>query len=320
LHRVEALVRVQKPAQLEALPLFVLKAAALAHKPSLDEIEQPLHLGKPLVRQILRRLEAEELIESNGDQAWALTPLGRQSLENGIYPRASHERRSFYFVESEQPGQPPHPLGLRNHPATVPWPAPEDWRFDTGLLEAALRRPAEWKAQHGFPTDVQEIVAAGPQTWQGIILDRPERLLAAMVLTPMGTHGEQLLGFGVQQEGWGLQTGEPAFVVTGSWQQVLPELAVAPSAEDWRQAWRAWCQPRALPAAEIDACGLEPHGCRLRVLAPSRLLERLRASRSDALKGEAWVLAGTGRLRTAARLDVVEAGREGAGGSASEKK
>jgi hypothetical protein len=44
----------------------------------------------------------------------------------------------------------------------------------------------------------------------------------------------------------------------------------------------------------------------LRVLAPGRLIDRLRAARSDALKNEAWLLAGTGRLRAAAVIELVE--------------
>ena len=74
------------------------------------------------------------------------------------------------------------------------------------------------------------------------------------------------------------------------------------------QAWRAWCQPRNLPQAECDACRLERQDYRLRVEAGKPLIERLRAARSDALKGEAWLLAGESRLRAAALVDIVEAG------------
>ena len=48
-------------------------------------------------------------------------------------------------------------------------------------------------------------------------------------------------------------------------------------------------------------------GIHLRVAPPARLLERLRAARSDALKGEAWLLAGEGPVRRAAVVELVEA-------------
>jgi len=41
------------------------------------------------------------------------------------------------------------------------------------------------------------------------------------------------------------------------------------------------------------------------VRAPHRLIERLRAARSDAIKQEAWLLAGAGRTRTAAQLELL---------------
>jgi hypothetical protein len=88
--------------------------------------------------------------------------------------------------------------------------------------------------------------------------------------------------------------------------EVLTVLGGEPSADAWRQAWQAWSQTRSLPGGEVDACRLEPSGHRLVVRAPAKLLDRLKAAKSEALKGEAWVLAGAGRVRAAAMLDLVE--------------
>ena len=44
---------------------------------------------------------------------------------------------------------------------------------------------------------------------------------------------------------------------------------------------------------------------RLIVRAPARLADRLRQGRSEALRGEAWLLAGTGQIRHAALIDLV---------------
>ena len=201
------------------------------------------------------------------------------------------------------------------------------------MLQACIDQPAEWKQRYGFPEDVQQVAApipealgqeassgqaAGPSglpgnqppSWQRVILDRPERLLAVLILVAPEGGGDRLHGYGVRQDGWVLQS-EPAFTLAAGWQEPFPELLEEPSPDLWRQAWRGWCQPRGLTTAETDTCPLQRIGHRLRVELSSRFMDRLRSSRSDALKGEAWLLAGEGRVRTAALLEVVEV-RQGA--------
>ena len=320
LHRVEALAVIQRPSSLDPFLLLVLQAVALTPGETPERLDSRLHLGPPLLRQVLRQLEGERLVHSDGSGIWSLTPLGGQALDEGEYLRGRYERRAFTFVESEQPGRPPHFLDVANHLAPTPWPAGDGWHFDVDILRACVRRPVGWKERHRFPPEVEAIVTGeaaasalpAPPAWQRVLLDRPERLLAVLILAPAAGVGERLVGFAVQQEGW-VVAAQPALDLAEGWQEVLPELTEEPPLNPWRQAWRTWCQPRALPAAEVDACALERHGCRLRVAAPSRLVELLRAARSDVLKGDAWLLAGTGRLRMAARVELVDAGRAGAG-------
>jgi hypothetical protein len=207
-------------------------------------------------------------------------------------------------------------------PAETPWPAPEGWSFDPGWLDACLRQPEGWKRERGFPVEARRVVGleqvnGGPvpsppfvgaaPAWQSVILDRPAHLCALVALVEEEGQGERLLGFAVRQDGWVLQAGTPAFALGADWPDLFPQLRDEATPDAWRQAWRVWCQPRGLPAGEVEACTLERHDYRLRVLAPRRLVERLRAARSDALKGEAWLQAGSGSLRSLALLDVVEA-------------
>jgi hypothetical protein len=319
LHRVEALVALQLLSALDPLWIFVLRALALTDGGSLQELDQRLHLGLPLLRRLVGRLDGEKLIRIREDGTWSLTDLGRQALDQGSYPRVSHERRAFYFLENEQQVRPPHFLNFRTRSPMLAWSGVEDLRFEPGHLEACVGRPVEWKRRYGFPTEVQQIMSGGapdeasvltPQKWQCIVLDRPERLMAALVVEASGGISERFVGFPIQLEGWVLQVSEPAFVIEVDWQEAFPEVAANLSLDTWRQAWRAWCQPRGVPAAEVEACVLEQHGCRLHVRAPPRLVERLRAARSDVFKGDAWLLAGTGRLRAAAQVELVEMGSE----------
>ena len=326
LQRVEALVEVSRPLYLDPFARLVLEALTLPGGRTPRELDARLHLGPQVVLRVLRRLEAEALAQPGPGDEWAPAPRARQALggEGGGPPAL--ERRTFPFISAwpapGAAGHAPHYLNLSSNafPAVRP---PDDSRFDPGLLGACVRRPAVWKQRHTFPADVQGVLipdrggAGQPPTpvpdWLRVILVGSEHLSAVLALVTGGGDGERLLGFGVRIEGWGLDTGQPGFALAAGWEDTFPELAVEPGLEAWRQAWHAWCQPRGLPQAEADACTLERRACRLHVAAPRRFVDRLRAARSDALKGDAWVLAGTGSVRALAQLQVAEPGEGPAG-------
>jgi hypothetical protein len=318
LHRVEALTRLNRNCPLDPFTRLVLQALTLEAEASPPRLEGRLHLGLQVVFQVLRQLERTGLARSAAD-AWAITDLGRQALEQGTFPRPAEERRTFHFVEGEGPTPAVHFLNLGTVGGGTAYTPDEGWRFDDRVLAECVRRPAEWKQRHGFPTDVEEYlhlngpVPTGtppPEMWQRVVVDRPERLPAVLVRAGADA-AERLLGFPVRTEGWLLQAVKPLFELGADWPEVFPDLVHEPPADAWREAWRGWCHPRNLPAAEVEASTPELHDCRLRVLAPARLLERLRSARSDVFRGEAWVLAGTGRLRRAAVLELVAANAAG---------
>src|SRR5260370_8398251 len=61
LHRVEALAVLQLPSALDPVAHFVLQALAVADGGSLQALDQRLHLGLPLLRQLVRQLESANL-------------------------------------------------------------------------------------------------------------------------------------------------------------------------------------------------------------------------------------------------------------------
>lgn len=314
LHCVEAPVRLSVCHHLDPFALAALRAVALEGGATAAALGACLHLGSSLLLRLLRELEAEGLLATASD-CWALTPLGREAADRGEIRQPGQGRRTFHFVEPWAPVGPrsgggPRFLALK-HATGTPWPAAEGWEFDPALLADAVGRPADWKERHDFPADVAGLVDGdGTAAWERVILDRREHFLAvfALVPAPAASGGEpRLLGFSVRQEGWVLDAERPAFALGASWQEVLPELTHEPPPEAWLQAWRVWCQPRSLPPRDVDACRVERHRHLLRVQAPRSLVERLRAARSDAVKGEAWLLAGTGSVRTAALVELHEA-------------
>ncbi len=146
-------------------------------------------------------------------------------------------------------------------------------------------------------------MAAG-ESWQQVVIDRPEQMLALFVLSGASTE-ETLLGLAIQPADWHLQADRPVLTLGDRWHDVLPELAVELPPDAWRQAWREWGQAHGLPPAEVEACYLEQKGAHLRVKAPQPLAERLRSARGE-LKGETWVLAGEGRIRSPAVIELAD--------------
>jgi hypothetical protein len=311
LHHVEALVRVRRSQAVDPVTRLVLRCLEITPGRTLTDLAASLHLDRQVLRQLLRRGEEAGLVEPAGDAGWSVTPLGREAQRGGQFAQVDSARRPFTFVESEPAGPHVHFLDV-SAPECLPGSPPDAAPFNPGVLAACVQQPAGWKRRHGFPEDVQEVLAgsapgAAPP-WRQVVLDRPARLFVVLALVPQPEGAEALYGFAVRPDGWALQTSRPAFVLREGWPEVFPGLAHEPGTEAWRSAWRAWCEPRNLPAEDVAACVPEREGVRLRVQVPSRLLERLQALRSDALKGETWLVAGSGSLRPAARIEIVRPG------------
>ncbi len=298
LHHVEALVEVRQPSPLTGLARALLAFLARRGRPlGAAAVAAELDLEPNLAAALLGQLHQGGWVEQTASSTpeYALSSAGRAVEE---FPAAGRqERRSFYFADTRPPVY--LPLDPR---AAGPLPPPAGWRFDLAALEACLARPAHWKEQHGFPADVARLVwdkgAAGEASWREVPLDRPEQAHLLLVELADGT----VQGLNVQPAGWVLERAPVLRLPAGG--EVIAPLVGDVGADAWRQAWVAWCQQRSLPAAEVDACKLEPSGHRLVVKAPARLADRLRQSKSEANRGEAWLLAGGGRVRPAALVDV----------------
>jgi hypothetical protein len=287
LHRVEALVRVA-----QRRPLDPLRTALLGQLSAGTPVNR-LGVDFHLLGLWLAAHSADGLIEPAGG-GWRLTERGRAALDSGAYAASVEERRTFTFLEKEDRTRPPRFVPLQGQEAV--FAPPPDWRFDPATLDACIRRPLEWKKRHGFPTDVEAVAppsgsGAAPADWRRVILDRAEQITLVFVPSADGW-----FGYAVRPEGWALQTTAPVLVLP---REEAP--AEEPSMESWREAWRGWCQGRGLSAGEAEGCRMEPLEDRVRAVAPRRLAERLASERNDA-----WLLAGTGSVRVAAVLEIVE--------------
>jgi hypothetical protein len=140
-----------------------------------------------------------------------------------------------------------------------------------------------------------------PETWRRLIIDRPERLLCAILRVDEPT--PRYLGFAARQEGWALQVQEPVFAVMDDETALFADLTEDNSQDAARTGWRDWGQTRGLAAADLDACTLEVNGARLRIHVPDANHDRWRKVRADVLKVDVWLLAGEAALRRAFVLD-----------------
>jgi hypothetical protein len=302
LHRVEVLVEVVLPAPLAGLRRSLL--ALLARRPApldRDSLAGELHLEEGLLAELLQGLAREGLVRPAAGSNGCAWEAAEGDPASGVKESTRKERRTFTFMEYDPPLYLPFSLT-----GAMPFSPPEGWRFDLGVLEGCIERDEEWKGRNGFPHQVRRVVRLseqpGADEWRAAAVERAEQALLALVERETG----EVVGFPVRAEGWGLGR-EPVVVLPERADAGRVLLVDAPE-EAWKQAWQVWCQQRNLPAGEAEACQVERAGHRLRVQAPGRLIERLRAARSDALKGEAWLLAGTGRTRATARIDLGEPG------------
>lgn len=304
LHQVEALFRTSHRVTLEPLSRLILEAVSPGE--TAMGLVRRLGVRAALVAQLLWQLHREGLVEKRSDGSWSPTDLGRNAREHKAYPREGQDRWLLHFVENESE-RPPHFLRLGQPSSLLPVD-PGETTFELQALTRCLEQAPDWKHRHGFPMDVAGVVTPfAPTTtvppWQAVILDRPGYLAVALVRMQTD-QGEQLIGYPLEPATWSLQNKEPLFSLGTEWPDVFPDLCPDPPLAAWHSAWSAWGLRRGLPTVEMEACVLEHQVNQIRVRAPARLLERLRAARSDALKGEAWLLAGTGRARMAARIEL----------------
>jgi hypothetical protein len=312
-HRLEALVRVTRTHRLDRWQQAFLRLAS-TRVPCGGEFVSSfadLQMDSQVLGQLVRELTDAGLLHRNGSGLWRMTPAGQQALATGSLPVPTEERRSFTFVDNSSLGRPPHFLSLERplaSPATA-FPAEvANCSFEVTYLEACVRQTAEWKRRYHFPVEVETLLPPHAEETPAVnsprvILDSLESQVLVFVRTNRAPGSSALLGYSVRAEGWTRES-EPLVLLAEGWKEALPDLSEEPPLPLWQQAWRAWSHPRGLPPAEVEACRLERVDHRLLIHAPPRLIERLRTARSDAVKHEAWLLAGEGRTRTAAQIEL----------------
>jgi hypothetical protein len=305
LHRIEAPVNVLSEEPVDPLAHLILQALALEETAGvrLLDLQQRLSLPSAVMQRVLAGMQEEGLLARFETDRWKTTDRGNQALERRTIPVRAQKRRVFPFLERMDPAGgrlgPPEFVPIAEC-AGVPWPVDDPHRFEIASLQGCIEKGLEWKQSRAFPLDVETLAAgAAPAPWQHVLVDRPERVMLVLMLV-----NKEVCGFAVKVDGWTLLDRAPAFRLPAPADALWPELTQPPPMHIWQDAWRSWCKQRQLPANEVELCALRNQPPRLEVQAPNRLVQRLQAAKSDLLKGEAWLLAGDGYMRTAAQLTI----------------
>jgi hypothetical protein len=327
-HRLDVLAQLVLAKKVDPLHLLLLRAMAaeeeaLANEansqaaPSfLERLDRRLHLSPGVIGRLLDALSGENLVAMASAERphptasaplAALTEAGRQALAQGYYPRRNWQRRELAFVERLRPDGsrllPPHFLSLAGSPGQR-WQPDPDAHFDLAWLRHAACQPAAWKESFAFAAEIDGIAdphddRPEPPSWRRIVVDRPERLLVAIVAVGAETSKpEKILVFGALQDGWELRCDQPIGTLAWSGRQEFPDLAEPPY---WAKAWQDWGHAREFPPAEVQACKLTPIGHRLELAPPVSLHARL-VGKGNLLKADTWLLAGDGYVRSAANV------------------
>ena len=309
LHRIEAPVTAVRRQSVEPFPHLVLQALALekTDRVSLPELCSRLGLPALVVQRVLADMERDGFLARTGPDRWQATERGTHALQWRHYPQSVQERRVFAFLDrldtSGQRANAPQFVNVVECAGT-PWPVDDEHRFDIATLQACIEQTVEWKQARAFPAEVQMLTNTAPAvSWEHVIVDRPERVLLVLIVGQSGG-AAVLLGFAVKVDNWTLYDQTPVLRLPASESAIWPDLAKAPAAEVWHEAWRSWCRQRQLPTNEVELCALTHREPRLEVQPPPRLLQRLQAAKSDLFRGEAWLLVGDGYVRWATQLTV----------------
>lgn len=312
-HCVEAAVQVRQVAPLPPLTQAILHLLSVSpsEESSLREIEESLRFPGPLLHQYLRQLGQAGMLDGVPSNRWRLTESGRQAMAARTSESTFCRRQLFSFIERRDPNgtrsAAPFFAPLRATPTPRTGPPTVNFDFDIAWLDECIRQDSAWKEARGFPSDVERLLTfesnngreTSLPTWQKVAVDRLEEI--TLVLTQPTAEPDMILGFFVTPSTWSLDLKSP---IVRRRIDATPSLHEEPSAQTCRDAWLAWAKLRNLPTQDVEACELSLEDAVLHVRGPRRLLDSLRQTKSDLVRGEAWVLLGDSFMRQAARLDL----------------
>lgn len=305
-HTVEALVVVEQTEGIDPMALFVLRALEFAQPADAEHVDEVLHLGRQVTRQLLEGLVENGLLTESA-AAFRLTDQGRSTLHAGQLIRRVLRRRLFHFVHPGMQYVAVHDPKGNLLGDLSPNRAPAPWEFDPAVLREVVARPMEWKRRHRFPQDVLDVVttpvpagppdddttASGavkkepPETLQHLVVDKAQLVTCALVARAWGAGVEGLVAYPVSAHGSLLPgKSQPLFSLDDAddIRKICPTLWTEPDAEQVTQSWLTLAAQKLLP--EPERADVRFDGRRLVIVLTEALAGRWNDFVVLALQGE----------------------------------
>ncbi|MBI9017059.1 MAG: hypothetical protein JEZ07_07360 [Phycisphaerae bacterium] len=161
-HAIEACVSVSKCENMDEFEHFVLKAVVLLDVAGIEEINSLLHIGRQVIKRIVVKLVADELLVEVDDGVIEITKLGRKVVETKVMMKLEKKRHIFHFLDGSNAF-----LQINNnHRFLIDLQAnetPVEWRFDVDSLRRCINQTDGWKKQQQFPTEIFDLITSHGQ-------------------------------------------------------------------------------------------------------------------------------------------------------------
>ena len=267
-HTIEACVAIKKSQKIDDLELFLIKAIDISKDTTAEGLNNLLHIGSQIVRQIAVAPIANGLIHENANGSFHITKLGFDALQSGEMTILQQRRCHFHFISGSNEFvriNDPRKKYLRD---LAPKETGADWNFDVETLKKCINESDQWKRERGFPTDVVELVTSQDTDSQSrsaadasndvdennllaqnlvrkaqtLIVDKAQGAGCAIVIKFQNDNPSELKAYPFSSKSF-LQSGEDnvLFSLSGteSILKVLPGIDLVPSKEQLDIAWRA---------------------------------------------------------------------------------
>lgn len=277
-HTVEALVEVEEMKGIDPMSDFVLRAFEFAHPAKIEHLDDVLHIGRQMMRQILNGMVASGLVAAESESTYRLTESGRNSLQTGRIFTRIPARRIFRFLHPAMSYVAVHdPKGnllSELSPSRTPFP----WEFSPDVLRHAIAQSDDWKRRHGFPANVAdvltevlspearesvspeaELATAPADPWQGqakplqhLVVDKAQVVTCTLVVRQGNADDVELSGYPVSVQGNLVRGKQPLFSLHDPVEvgRVFPGLLEPPTPKEVTDGWLTLAARLMLPEAE----------------------------------------------------------------------
>jgi hypothetical protein len=157
-HTVEACVAIKKHQKMDELEFFLLRAANRLTQPTTEGLNNLLHIGNQVIRQIVLVLVGNQLLQENTDGSYQITKHGFDALRSKEMIIHQHKRCHFHFVSGSNEFLRIKDLRGMYLRDLAPKETGSGWIFNVETLRRCISESDQWKRERGFPVDVVSLI------------------------------------------------------------------------------------------------------------------------------------------------------------------